>query len=75
MRLSELVIVGRVEGPRHTSAQQGLNYLGLQQTDRQAEPGGPHIAYQPLAACPHDWDPSLDIKHEVSVFVDNAAEA
>ena len=43
VRLSELVILSRVEGPRHTPVQQGLNHLGLQQADVQAEPDGRHI--------------------------------
>ena len=43
VRLSELVIVSRVEGPSHTPLQWGLNYLGLQQADLQAEPDGRHI--------------------------------
>ena len=40
VRLSELVVVSCVEGSRHTPIQQGLNHLGLQQADLQAEPGG-----------------------------------
>ena len=44
VRLSELVILSREEGPRHTLAQQGLNHLGLlQQADLQAELGDRHI--------------------------------
>ena len=43
VRLSELVTVNRVEGPRHTDVQQGLNPLGFQRADLQAEPGGRYI--------------------------------
>ena len=38
LRLSELLIVSRVEGARHTPVKQGLNHLGLQQVNLQAEP-------------------------------------
>ena len=73
-RLSELVIVRRVEGPRHTPVQQGLNHLGLQQGDLKAEPGGRYIVElwtEPLVACAHGSDPSLDLNHEVNIFIDN----
>ena len=39
VRLSELIRVSRVEGPRHTPAQQGLNNLG-----RQRRTFGPNLA-------------------------------
>ena len=40
-RLSELVKVSRVEGPRHTPVQQGLNHLDLHSAmDIQAKLGG-----------------------------------
>ena len=76
-RLSETVIASRVEGPRHTPVQQGLNYLGLQQMDLQAEPDGGRNVWlwaESLVACPHESGPSLGLNHEISVFVDNAAE-
>ena len=40
VRLSELVMVSRNGGPRHTSVQQGLNRLRIQQADLQTEPSG-----------------------------------
>ena len=46
MRLSERVIVSRVEAPRHTPAQQGLNHLGLQHADLPAERGDRQIVYK-----------------------------
>ena len=45
VRLSELVIVSRVEGPRYTPEQQGLNHVGFQQAALQAEPGGRRKRY------------------------------
>ena len=76
-RLSKLVIVSRVEGPGHTPVHQGLNRLGLQQADLQAEPGGRHIVSlwtEQFVACPRESEPSLDVYRKVSVFVDNATE-
>ena len=43
VRLPELAKLSRVEGPRHTPVQQGLNHLGIQQADLQTEPGGRRI--------------------------------
>ena len=43
VRLSELVIVRRAEGPCLTPVGQDLNHLGLQHADLQAEPGSRHI--------------------------------
>ena len=75
--LWELPTVSCVEGPRHAPVQQGLNHLGLEQEDLWAEPGARDVVMlwtTPLVACPHESDPSLDLNHEASVFVDNAAE-
>ena len=73
---SKVVTVSRVDGPRHTPVQQGLNHPGLQRADLQTEPGGRlfvKLWTEPLVACPPESDPSRDFNHEVSVFVDNAA--
>ena len=43
VRNSELVVVNRLEGPRHTLVQQGLNHLGLQHADLQGERDGRHV--------------------------------
>ena len=69
--------VFRTEGPRNTSVQQGLNYLGLQHTDFQANRGRLPIVQlqsEPFEAYPHATDPSFDFQPEASVFVDDAAE-
>ena len=75
--LSELVIVSRVEDSRHTPVQQGFNHLVLQQAYLQTESGGRHIVLlrtDPLVACPHEWDPSLDPNNDVSVLVHIVAD-
>ena len=77
VRLSELVLVGRIEGPRHTPVQQGLNHLGVQPADLQAEPGGRRIVSlgtELFVACSHGSDPPLDLDHEVIFFVNTAPE-
>ena len=43
VHLSELDVVNRVEGPRHTPVQQGLSHLGLPNADLQDEQDGHHI--------------------------------
>ena len=42
VRVSKLVVLSRVEVPRHKPVRHGLNHLGLQEADLQAEPGGGH---------------------------------
>ena len=68
---SKLGKVFRSEGPRHTPVEQGLNHLGLQHSDFQAEGGGRPIIQlraEPFEACSHETDPSVDFEREVSVF-------
>ena len=43
VRLSEPVTGSRIEDPCYTPVQHGLNRLGLQQADLQAESSGRHI--------------------------------
>ena len=67
--------VFRSEGPRHTPVQQGLNHLGLQHWDFQANGGGRPIIQlrtERSEACPHETGLSVDFEREVSVFVDSA---
>ena len=67
----------RSEGPCRTLLQQGLNQLGLQYSDFQAERVGPpiiqHHRADAFGACSHETIPSVDFEREVRVFVDIAA--
>ena len=77
VHLLERGIVFRVEDPRHTPVPQDFNHLGLQHADLQAERGGCHTAWgwtEPVEACPHESDPSIDLNHELIFLVDNAAD-
>ena len=68
----------RTESPRNASVQQGLDHLGLQHADFQTKRGRLPIVQlwsKPFETCPHETDPSFDFEPEVSVFVDDAAEA
>ena len=64
------------EGPRNKVVQQRLNHLGLQHSDFQAQRGGHPIIRlraEPLEACPHETDASVEFEREVSFFVGVAA--
>ena len=68
---SKLGEVLRSEGPRHTPILQGLNYLGLQQSDFQPNGGSRSIVQlrvESFEACSHETDPSVDFERDVSVF-------
>ena len=77
VRPFELVIMNRVEAPRHTPVQQGFNHLGLQQADLEVELGGRRFVWlwtEPHVACPHEPNPSIDLNHEINVCVDDVAD-
>ena len=68
--------VFRSEGPRHTSVEQGLNHLSLQQSYLKAKGSGRPIIQlraEPFEACSHEADPWVYFEPEVSGFVENAA--
>ena len=63
------------EDPRHTPVEQGLNHLGLQDSDLQAK-GVVVLSYNSgpdrFETCSHETDPSFEFEREANIFLDNA---